>query len=185
MPRSLTLHTKSISAISFCRQRRQQESGALKAERVDALEELAFDGDPLETEWAAPRLHLHKGDLGPAREAALQAMGFGWDPTEPEWQRMFTHLKEYQELAGDCLKVLEDTGFVWMVRLSQRGGGAEKQWRLPLPRLTLPRAYKAQHGGCLREGFVWDPEEDDRQARFEELCGSGPGEERPLPREQA
>eukprot|EP00873_Tetraselmis_striata_P009452 jgi/Tetstr1/429716/TSEL_019611.t1 len=153
-------------------QRQLYKKGELKAERVEALEALRFDGDPLEAQWLRmyEQLVAYKKERGDCL-----ALGFEWDPKEAEWQRMFAHLKAYRALTGHCLvpqsdgplgvwvstqrqamtrggmlphrqRLLEDTGFVWKVRPSQGVRDNDKQWQ---EWLALLRTYKVQHGHCL------------------------------------
>jgi hypothetical protein len=146
------------------------------------LDELGFDWDPLETDWAkglhhltiykereghcrVPRPHEENGfrlghwvnnqrhkALAAPRRQQLDELGFDWDPLETDWAEGLRCLTIYKEREGHC-------------RVSQKhmeNGFCLGSWvnrrRASKDREILPEARRQQ----LDElGFDWDPLETD------------------------
>ena len=159
--------------------------GKLSQKKIDLLNSIGFDWDPVETEWQSnfeklkefkkkyghfnlntkttslgkwcmiQRKNYRKGDLLQTRVDLLNSIGFDWDPLETEWQDKFKELKEFKKENGHANPLIKTLLGRWC--LTQRSNF--RKGKLSQERINLLNSI----------GFDWDPLETDWQNWFKQL----------------
>ncbi len=165
-------------------QRESYKKGKLSKERIDLLNSIGFDWDPLETDWqnkfrdlkefknehghsspntktnlgrwcGTQRKTYKKGKLAKEKIDLLNSLDFDWDPLETDWQNKFRDLKEFKKDNEGVDPLIKTLLGRWC--MTQR-----KNYRkriLPQEKVDLLNSI----------GFVWDPLEAEWQNSFSQL----------------
>eukprot|EP00873_Tetraselmis_striata_P009424 jgi/Tetstr1/429688/TSEL_019584.t1 len=117
-------------------QRQRHKKGKLTAERVEALEALGFDGDPLEGQWQRmyEQLVVYKEEHGDC----LVPQGYMPNPALGNWLSVQRQRHKKGKLTAERVEALEALGF--------DGDPLEGQWQRRYEQLVV---YKEEHGDCL------------------------------------
>tara|TARA_B100000989_G_scaffold198039_1_gene149548 strand:+ start:89 stop:3943 length:3855 start_codon:yes stop_codon:yes gene_type:complete len=163
------------------RQRSNFKKGKLSKDKIELLESLGFDWDPIDRVWQvnykelkknnelnlpsnpilmnwcnAQRVRYKKGKLEEKRIELLEIIEFDWDPIENEWLEKYEELKRFKKENGQCNR--HSRGSVLAI-WCQRQRGNYKKGILPTNKIELLDSI----------GFDWDPIETEWQEKFATL----------------